>query len=76
MVFSTNATQNKDIISDNLKDLEIQSPPQDGVSDIHWSPVADYMAASSWDNNVRKNCCSLSHPHRLFVLSSTLFDFS
>ncbi|KAL7750867.1 RNA export factor gle2 [Sorochytrium milnesiophthora] len=34
-------------------DIEIANPPSDGISDIAWSPAADFIAASSWDNQVR-----------------------
>ncbi|KAJ1547692.1 hypothetical protein HK096_001127, partial [Nowakowskiella sp. JEL0078] len=34
------------------KDIEVVSPPNDGISDLSFSPVADYLAASSWDNFV------------------------
>ena len=27
--------------------------PEDSISDLHFSPVADYLAAGSWDNSVR-----------------------
>ncbi|KAJ3129191.1 hypothetical protein HK098_002175, partial [Nowakowskiella sp. JEL0407] len=35
------------------KDIEVVSPPSDGISDLAFSPVADYLAASSWDNHTR-----------------------
>ncbi|KAF9581413.1 hypothetical protein BGW38_001582, partial [Lunasporangiospora selenospora] len=31
----------------------VQHPPTDGISEIQFSPQADFLAASSWDNNVR-----------------------
>lgn len=34
------------------KDIEVSQPPTDGVSALSWSPVADFLAVSSWDNNV------------------------
>ncbi|KAI9142924.1 WD40-repeat-containing domain protein [Paraphysoderma sedebokerense] len=34
-------------------DFEISNPPPDGISDIAWSPQAEYLAGASWDNNVR-----------------------
>ncbi|KAF9346683.1 Poly(A)+ RNA export protein rae1 [Mortierella sp. NVP85] len=34
-------------------DMEVQHPPTDGISEIQFSPQADFLAASSWDNNVR-----------------------
>lgn len=35
------------------KDIEVSQPPTDGVSALSWSPVQDFLAVSSWDNNVR-----------------------
>ncbi|KAF9348996.1 hypothetical protein BGX26_012648 [Mortierella sp. AD094] len=35
------------------QDMEVQHPPADGISEIQFSPQADFLAASSWDNNVR-----------------------
>jgi len=37
----------------SMKDFEVSQPPSDTVSDIAFSPVADFMAISSWDNNTR-----------------------
>ncbi|KAG0257570.1 hypothetical protein BG011_003888 [Mortierella polycephala] len=31
----------------------VQHPPTDGISEIQFSSQADFLAASSWDNNVR-----------------------
>lgn len=31
----------------------VNNPPTDGITDIAFSPVADYFAASSWDNQTR-----------------------
>ena len=35
------------------KDLEVSDPPPDSISSLSWSPQADFLAAGSWDNNVR-----------------------
>lgn len=35
------------------QDVEVVQPPTDGVSGLAFSPVADFLAASCWDNNVR-----------------------
>ncbi|OMJ21099.1 Poly(A)+ RNA export protein [Smittium culicis] len=40
-------------LSTEEKDIEISEPPTDTVSELAFSPQADYLAASSWDNNVR-----------------------
>ncbi|KAI7882653.1 WD40 repeat-like protein [Lichtheimia hyalospora FSU 10163] len=34
-------------------DFEVTSPPNDGISGLEFSPVADYLAVSSWDNQIR-----------------------
>lgn len=35
------------------KDIEVADPPPDSVSSLAFSPLADYLAVGSWDNNVR-----------------------
>ncbi|KAI8891187.1 WD40 repeat-like protein [Backusella circina FSU 941] len=35
------------------KDFEVNSPPTDGISALDFSSQADYLAVSSWDNQVR-----------------------
>lgn len=35
------------------QDIEVVQPPTDGVSALSFSPVAEFLAASCWDNNVR-----------------------
>ena len=34
------------------KDIEVVDPPPDSISCLSFSPVADYLAVGSWDNNV------------------------
>ncbi|KAF9313546.1 hypothetical protein BG000_000397 [Podila horticola] len=41
------------MIKAQQQDMEVQHPPTDGISEIQFSPQADFLAASSWDNNVR-----------------------
>ncbi|KAI8093316.1 WD40-repeat-containing domain protein [Halteromyces radiatus] len=36
-----------------IQDMAITSPPTDGISGLSFSSQADYLAASSWDNQVR-----------------------
>ncbi|PVV04813.1 hypothetical protein BB560_000687 [Smittium megazygosporum] len=38
---------------DAPKDVEITQPPSDTVSEIQFSPKAEFLAAASWDNSVR-----------------------
>ncbi|RKP03186.1 hypothetical protein CXG81DRAFT_9848 [Caulochytrium protostelioides] len=35
------------------KDFEVTAAPQDGVSDLAFSPAADFLSASCWDNQTR-----------------------
>jgi len=34
-------------------DVEISQPPSDGISSMSFSPVGNFLCATSWDNNVR-----------------------
>ncbi|KAJ8122525.1 hypothetical protein ONZ43_g1307 [Nemania bipapillata] len=40
-------------IGDLKNDVAISNPPEDTVSDLAFSPTADILAVSSWDNKVR-----------------------
>ncbi|KAJ3302218.1 hypothetical protein HDV03_005236 [Kappamyces sp. JEL0829] len=35
------------------KDFEVAQPPSDTISDLQFSPTADYLSASSWDNQTK-----------------------
>ncbi|RHZ56997.1 hypothetical protein Glove_395g72 [Diversispora epigaea] len=41
------------MLSENPKDYEVPQPPTDGISGLSFCPTNDYLAVSSWDNNVR-----------------------
>jgi WD40 repeat protein len=34
------------------KDIEVAQPPSDSISALSFSPQAEFLAVSSWDNNV------------------------
>ena len=34
------------------KDVEVTAPPEDGISSISFSPTANLLVATSWDNQV------------------------
>ena len=36
-------------------DVELKPGPTDGASSLSFSPVADYLAASSWDGQVHRS---------------------
>ena len=38
---------------DITKDITLTSPPEDSISDLAFSPAADYLAVASWDKKVR-----------------------
>jgi mRNA export factor len=40
------------MMNDN-KDFEVTSPPTDGISSLHFSPTAELLACTSWDNQLR-----------------------
>ncbi|GAQ82886.1 mRNA export protein [Klebsormidium nitens] len=35
------------------KDIEVQQPPNDGITSLGFSPKANYLVATSWDTEVR-----------------------
>jgi WD40 repeat protein len=41
-----------DMALNTKEDLELSPPAGDGISCLAFSPVADYVASSSWDNQV------------------------
>ena len=38
---------------DLSKDIEVSQPPEDSISELEFSPVAELLAATSWDKKVR-----------------------
>ena len=50
---SSSAVTNTSTAAPAAKDIEVSDPPPDSVSSLAWSPQADFLAAGSWDNNVR-----------------------
>lgn len=38
---------------DISKDITLTQPPEDSISDVSFSPAADYLAVASWDKKVR-----------------------
>jgi mRNA export factor len=38
---------------DTSQDIPLQSPPEDSISDISFSPQSEHLAVASWDKKVR-----------------------
>jgi mRNA export factor len=38
---------------DISKDVALNQPPEDGISDLRFSPASDHLAVASWDKKVR-----------------------
>lgn len=38
---------------DVSKDVALVAPPEDSISDLQFSPQADFLAVASWDKKVR-----------------------
>ncbi|EGP83103.1 poly(A)+ RNA export protein [Zymoseptoria brevis] len=53
MAFSSANSAANPTQGDLKGDVEVANPPTDSVSALRFSPAADYLSVSSWDNNVR-----------------------
>ena len=49
----TTAAGQTNTAGDTSKDVALNTPPDDSVSDISFSPVSDHLAVASWDKKVR-----------------------
>lgn len=49
---------------DVSKDVTLNNQPEDSISELSWSPVANYLAVASWDKVVRIYDISHSPPGR------------
>jgi mRNA export factor len=38
---------------DISKDVQLNQPPEDSISDMRFSPTSDHLAVASWDKKVR-----------------------
>lgn len=52
-VGSSTATSQTSTTGDISKDVALNSPPDDSVSDLAFSPVSEHLAVASWDKKVR-----------------------
>ncbi|KAA8648322.1 uncharacterized protein ATNIH1004_004207 [Aspergillus tanneri] len=47
------ASSNANNQGDLSKDATLDNPPEDSISELAWSPVANHLAVASWDNSIR-----------------------
>jgi WD40 repeat protein len=50
---SPSSTSQANTLGDLSKDVALNSPPEDSVSDISFSPQSEHLAVASWDKKVR-----------------------
>ncbi|KAF7327582.1 Poly + rna export protein [Mycena kentingensis (nom. inval.)] len=53
MAFFNTAASTSTTAASADKDIEVANPPNDSISGLAWSPQANYLSVSSWDNSVR-----------------------
>ena len=49
----TAAASSSSTLGDLSKDIALNQPPEDSVSDLAFSPMSDHLAVASWDKKVR-----------------------
>ena len=52
-LFGSTSSTSTPTTGDLSKDVPVSNPPEDSVSEIAFSPAAEYLSASSWDGKVR-----------------------
>lgn len=50
---SAASTASNNTQGDLSKDVQVQNPPEDSVSELRFSPQTDHLAVASWDKKVR-----------------------
>jgi WD40 repeat protein len=51
---ATTTTANQaNTLGDLSKDIALNNPPEDSISDLAFSPVSEHLAVASWDKKVR-----------------------
>jgi mRNA export factor len=50
---SAPASSTPNTTGDISKDVQLTSPPDDSISELAFSPTADFLSVASWDNKVR-----------------------
>jgi len=52
-LFGSTSSTSTPTTGDLTKDVPVNNPPEDSVSEIAFSPAAEYLSAASWDGKVR-----------------------
>ena len=52
-LFGNSATSASNTTGDISKDVALSNPPEDGISDLTFSPQSEHLAVASWDKKVR-----------------------
>ena len=47
------ASSSANTTGDISKDVALTAPPEDGISDLKFSPQSEHLAVASWDKKVR-----------------------
>lgn len=50
---TTSSTNAANTLGDLSKDIPLNNPPEDSISDLAFSPVSEHLAVASWDKKVR-----------------------
>lgn len=62
------------LVPPELPDVEVANPPSDSVSSLAFSSAANFLAAGSWDNNVRTAGALCSEAEVVSVIGTNLRD--
>ena len=52
-LFGTAASSASNSTGDISKDVALNNPPEDSISDLSFSPQSEHLAVASWDKKVR-----------------------
>ena len=50
---AASSTPASNAAGDITKDVTLTAPPEDGISDLAFSPQSEHLAVASWDKKVR-----------------------
>lgn len=50
---TSSSASSANTLGDLSKDIPLNNPPEDSISDLSFSPVSEHLAVASWDKKVR-----------------------